>query len=261
MLLCWAPIAEADVRFGGSIAFRHSPLMTGASWGDSVAIGSAVKGNADHAWLPLKAGTYLARVFDAGGRAAASVNAIASKQASLLGFVTLATLAEDPLFGGDHDNTEVVDGTLRLEATGHIDGTADWDAIPQLDQVGSSTAASGTYRFAAGIDLGSIRRVRLTSRIRATIVNPFDLIDQRLDAIDGWADVDGVDGAPGDAVVWARLTDDDPAGNPVWSAFTRIDAQEVETRAIGQIECRLSMQEPAYQIVVSELRLTAETIA
>ena len=259
-LLRWAPIAEADVRFGGSIVFRHSPLTIGASWGDSVAIGSAVKGNADHAWLPLKAGTYLARVFDAGGRAAATVNMITSKQASLLGFVTLATLAEDPLFGGYHDNTEVVDGTLRLKAAGHIDATPDWDAVAQFDQVGSSTAASGTYRFAAGIDLGSVKRVRLTSRIRATIINPFDLIDQRLDTIDGWADIDGVDGAPGDAAIWARLTDDDPAGNPAWSAFTRIDAQEVEPRAIGQIECRLSMQEPEYQILLSELRLTAETV-
>ncbi|MCP5364119.1 MAG: MoaD/ThiS family protein [Hyphomicrobiales bacterium] len=260
-LLRWAPIKETDVRFGGTIAFRHSPLMTGASWGDSVSIGSAAKGNDDHAWLPLKPGTYLARVFDAGGRAAAEVNTATTKQASLLDYVTVDSLQEDPHFGGTHIGTEVVDGKLQLKETGGIDDIADWDAIDDFDSVGQSMATSGTYRFSAGIDLGAVTKVRLTSHLRATIVNLYDLIDDRTQPIDSWPDMDGVDGAPGDAVLWAKLTDDDPAGTPTWSEFVRIDAQEVETRAIGEIECRLTMRDSSYQIQVSELRLFADALS
>ena len=260
-LLRWAPIAETDVRFGGAIAFRHSPLMSGASWGDSVSIGTAAKGSDDHAWLPLKPGTYLARVFDAGGRAAAEVNAVTTRQASVLSYVGVGSVVEDPHFGGSHLGTEVVGGRLQLKETGGIDDVADWDTIADFDGVGQSMSTSGVYRFAAGIDLGSVQTVRLTSHLRATIVNLYDLIDDRTQAIDDWPDMDGVDGAPGDAAIWARFTDDDPAAAPVWSPFVRIDAQEIETRAIGEIECRLSMRDPAYQIQVSELRLTAEAAA
>jgi sulfur carrier protein ThiS len=223
-LLRWARIGELDVRFGGTIAFRHSPLMSGATWGTSVSIGTAVKGSDDHAWLPLKPGTYLARVFDASGRAAAEVNTITTRQASVLAFVDVGTLVEDPVFAGTHLDTEAVDGRLQLKASAGLDDEPDWDAIPDFDRAGRVPAAGGVYGFAAGLDFGAVSRVRLTSHILMTISNPLDLIDDRSRPIDDWPDIDGVDGAPGDASVWIKITDNDPAGTPVWSEFIRLDS-------------------------------------
>jgi hypothetical protein len=260
-LVRWQPIDQLDIRFGGHVAFRHSPLMTGASWSNSVAIGASAKGSDDHAWLPLKAGTYLARVFDANGRAAAAVNAITTKQASVLAFTDVTTLQEDPGFPGTKTNVRVVDGKLELATPGTIDDVADWDAIADFDQAGSATAATGTYGFSVGVDLGNVRRVRLTSVIEATAVNLYDLIDDRTLPIDTWPDMDGVDGAPGDAQLWARITDDDPNGaDPAWSEPLRIDTCEVSCRGIGAIELRLATEDAAYTLQISRLRLTVDEV-
>lgn len=74
------------------------------------------------------------------------------------------------------------------------------------------------------------------------------------------AGIDGTSGASVDAAVYARLTDDDPAVSPAWSAFLRIDSAEIEARAIGEIECRLSTDDAAFNLRLSELRVTAEQI-
>jgi hypothetical protein len=257
-LLRWVRPAEADVRLGGTIVFRHSPLEAGASWSESVAIGAAAKGSDDHAWLPLKAGTYMARVYDAGGRPSADVAMVSTRQAALADFVPVSTLQLDPGFAGSHDGTEVHDGRLQLGSARSVDDVEDWDAIADLDAVTSGVRLEGTYYPGAGLDLGQVPNVRITTHVLALSVNLYDLIDDRTDPIDSWPDIDGVDGAPGDVQVWARLTDDDPAGTPTWGALTRLDAGEARCRAIGQIEVWLSTTDATYQVEVFELRIVVE---
>jgi hypothetical protein len=41
----------------------------------------------------------------------------------------------------------------------------------------------------------------------------------------------------------------------------RIDAVEIDARAVGQLECRLSSDDPTYNIQLVELRLAAEEVA
>lgn len=260
-LLRWKPIDALDIRFGGHVAFRHSPLTSGASWSNSVSIGAAAKGSDDHAWLPLKAGTYLARVFDANGRGAETVNSVTTRQASVLAFTDVTTLQEDPDFPGTKTNVKVVDGKLELAAPETIDDCPDWDAIADFDQAGSAALTEGTYRFAAGIDLGAVRRVRVIGTIEMAIANVYDLIDDRTDPIDTWPDMDGVDGAPCDAALWAKITDDDPNGaDPQWSESLRLDTNELVCRTIGAIELRLSTSDPTYTIQVSQLRLKVDEV-
>ena len=68
-------------------------------------------------------------------------------------------------------------------------------------------------------------------------------------------------GASVDAAVYGKLTDDNPAGTPAWGAFTRIDSAELQTRAIGRLECRLSTANRAFNLWLTELRVTAEEVS
>jgi putative tail protein len=258
-LLRWDLPADIDVQAGGWIAFRHTPETSGATWPNSTSIGRAVNGDQTHVFLPLKPGTYLARVYDCDGRESAGTASFATKQASVLNFVPLDDLQEDPTFAGSKTDCEVVSGALQL-SSGNFDAVTDVDALADWDSAGAAVFAAGTYGFAAGLDFGAVERVRLTSHLKTQAVNLYADIDGE-DAIDSLSDFDGVTGAPIDAALWGKLTDDDPAGSPSWGPFMRIDSAEISARAVGQLECRLETDDPTYNIQVLELRLTAEQVA
>jgi hypothetical protein len=97
------------------------------------------------------------------------------------------------------------------------------------------------------------------SHLKAEAVNLYDRIDGE-DLIDSPEDFDGTSGAPIDASVWGRLTDDDPTGTPSWGPPMRIDSVEIDARAVGQLQCRLTSADPTYNIQVPELRLAAEEV-
>jgi hypothetical protein len=246
------------VQYGGWIAFRHAPEMADATWPNSTSIGRAVNGDQTHVWLPLKPGTYLGRAYDCDGRESATTAQVSTKQASVLTFVTVDDLVEDPGFAGAKTNCEVASGALQL-AAGDFDAVADVDSLADWDSAGSTVVPAGTYAFAAGLDFGTVRRVRLTSHLKAEAVNLYDTVDGE-DLLDSPEDFDGTTGAPIDASVWGRLTDDDPAGSPSWGPFMRIDAVEIDARAVGQLQCRLTSDDPTYNIQVLELRLAAEEV-
>ena len=98
-LLRWDLPADLDVQFGGWILFRHSPAMADVAWADTTSIGRTVNGDQSHVYLPLKAGTYIARVYDSLGNVSEPVS-ITTKQASVLAFSPVDELVEDPGFLG-----------------------------------------------------------------------------------------------------------------------------------------------------------------
>jgi len=259
-LIRWDRPADLDVRFGGEVRFRHSPATDAdtAAWQSSTSIGTAAKGDALFATLPLKPGTYLARVFDKGGRPS-EVVALSTKQASVLAFANVSTITESPDFTGGKSNVVAADGTLRLTGTGLFDDIDDLDDISDLDAFGG-IAVSGTYTFAAGLDLGSVNRVRLTSVVDATSINTLDKIDERTESIDVWEDFDGTTQAAADCRVQVRYTDDDPAGSPVaWSVWNDLDAAEFEARGF-QFRAVLTTEDAAFNIRVDSLGVIAEDV-
>ncbi|MDG4603754.1 MAG: host specificity factor TipJ family phage tail protein [Defluviicoccus sp.] len=258
-LLRWDLPADLDVQYGGWILIRHSPLMTGASWPNTTSIARTVMGDQTHLTLPLKAGTYLARVYDSGGRGS-PVAAVTSKQASVLQFTPAGALVADPTFAGTKDTCEVVSGGLQL-ANLTFDAVAATDALDDWDQDSTGIAPAGVYHFAAGMDFGAVKRLRLTSHLNLVAINPLDTIDDRTVNIDAWPDIDATDQAAGDASVWGRLTDDDPASAPTWGPPIRIDATEITARAVGQLECRLTTSDNAFNARITELSLIAEEVA
>jgi hypothetical protein len=262
-VLRWVQSTDLDVRIGGRIEFRWSPATTGAAWQESVSIGNAVPGPETVALLPLKAGTYLARAYDSSDIPGAVSTVVMPKQQTGLTYTTIATVTEHTGFSGSHDSTRVTDESrLTLVSGENIDDWTDVDTIASWDD-GSEVAASGTYTFASVIDLGAVTACRLTSAITAQVVNVLDLIDSRTTLIDTWTDFDGTASADADAQVWVRQSDDAAAGspsNPTWSDWQRLDSAEFNARSF-QFQCRLSSNDNAYNIRVSELSVTAAQVA
>ena len=110
-LLRWDLPADLDVQFGGWILFRHSPAMADVAWADTTSIGRTVNGDQSHVYLPLKAGTYIARVYDSLGNVSEPVS-ITTKQASVLAFTPRRRAGRGPELSRQHDDTE----TLRRRA-------------------------------------------------------------------------------------------------------------------------------------------------
>lgn len=259
-LLRWDLPTDLDVQVGGWIMFRHTPdLETVALWPNTTTMAQAVVGDQTHVFLPLLEGTYFGRPYDADGRPAVNASHLSTKQASILAFSPVAAVQEDPTFAGAKTNCHVFDNGLLLT-------DSDFDAIPDIDlaadwDVTGTIAAAGLYKFAAGIDFGVIKKSRVTSRLRVETINQFDFIDSRDSLIDTWDDIDGTAAASVDAAIYGKLTDDDPTATPVWGDFVRIDSLEVTSRAIGELECRMTTNDTTFNIWVLQVRVAAEEVS
>lgn len=242
-MIRWDKPSELDVIYGGEVLFRHSPLMADATWGSSVSIGQSARARTLFAVLPLKAGTYMARVYDVDGNPSDTITTVTTKQASVHAFASVTTLDEAPSFLGTHSGTGVDDGSLGL-----VDGA-------------SPAVLSGTYYFDSGIDLGSVQRVRLTTRLAVDIFDVGDTIDARVSNIDTWESIDGTINGGADARVFVRHTDENPLTSPVaWSAWERLDSAEFEARAF-QFYAVLDRDSVDYNIAISELGIDIDEIA
>jgi hypothetical protein len=235
-----------DVRRGGRILVRHTEATTGQLWEESSSIGNQASWPGDSVviFLPLKPGSYLLKALDAGGNESTTWTTVVTKQASVLGFTTLATtIQEDNTFPGSHSDTQVVTSTLRLT------------------EPSSVVSPSGTYTFSAGFDFTTVKRARITGQIEAVVFNAFDLIDSRTDDIDSWTDFDGATGIGSSADVWleARKTDDNPAGSPTWTAWERLDASEVTCRGM-QFRLQMRSFDPTINILVDVLRVKSDEV-
>lgn len=260
-LATWDRSPELDVTEGGQIVFRHSSLVSGATWADSTTIGqSAFPAGGGVAVMPLKSGTYMAKYRDCIGQWS-PVASFVQRQHSVLQFTSLGggTLAEHPGFSGTRTDVTASGGNLMLVGDDDFDSVSDVDALPLFDFAGG-VISTGTYAWSAPIDLGAVKRFRLTVTITSQVVDILDDFDSRLGEVDDWASFDGdVTGDEADAVTYARFTDDDPAGTPTWTAWQRIDSAEVEARGV-ELKTVLMSNDTNCNIHVSALEALAEEV-
>ena len=255
-VLTWTQSVDLDVRQGGKIRFRHSPLTSGATWSTSTEIGFAVAGASTMTTLPLKAGTYLCRPYDSIGVTGATTSVV-SDGATILVYTTQGTATEHTGFSGTKTDCRVVSNILELGAEESLDDILDFDAITNFDLAGG-VADSGTYIFSNAITLSGVTRVRLLAHVKAVISNVRETIDQR-GVVDDWVDVDNSDGGDADCQIFYRQTDDDPAGSPTWSGYKLLQAAEVQARGF-QFKAVLTSADDNWNIGVSELSASAQTI-
>lgn len=269
VLARWAPITEVDVRIGGWIEWRHSALEA-ASWGSSTPLGLTTRGDADSAWLPFRPGWLLARVFDRGGRASATPNAMLLSDHEISEYAAPVTVWESDVWAGTHDGTEIYTAgvarflSLQYSIGETWDDVLDVDAVDNVDAVGAGDAAPqpvayGVYHWAAQADLGTRKRVLLRAVGEVASADEGDVIATRSTPIIEWPAMgDDGDIIAGDVEVWCAVTDQDPASpSAVWSDLFRLDSAHVYARGIGYIETRITLRDKAARILVGPHGISA----
>ncbi|MBC2834051.1 phage tail protein [Paragemmobacter straminiformis] len=254
-ILKWARSTDADVRIGGNIVIRHStdPAPT---WQSSYSM-DRVAGDQSLAVIPLKPGSYLLRAEDSSGQVG-PVSVVATGGAQAVAFASVTVAQADPAFAGTFAGAAVIDGYLTLPGGTMWDDLGLVDSIANIDYAGG-VVPSGMFTFGSGFDLGAVRNVRLRSDIGMAAFQAFAMWDDRVGEIDGWGDIDGVDGAEVDVVMEYRETDDDPAAALVWTEWSRVDSSEIRARAV-QARAILSTNDAAFTVRVDRLRLYADEV-
>jgi hypothetical protein len=214
--LTWSPVTSLNASH---YEIRFSSATSGATWNtstvlvDRVAIGStSVTVSSRTGTYLIKAVTYPTSSFPTG---AYSVNAtlIVTNIDSLFNFNFVEIQTEDPGFTGSMTDTQISSGNLELTevTTGVFNAT-------------------GTYDFSGVIDLGDVYSgCRLTPNISA-------FGNLTTNDVDGWANIDLVNNVDGDTDgLWkvetlVSTTQDDTAGSPTWTDYTRLTGGDYSAR-------------------------------
>lgn len=212
---------DLDVLIGGRAFVRWSPLTSGAAWENGSLVNpDGYPGDTTIGFGPLMTGTYMLKFRDSTGNYSSAAASFVVTEALLTGLSTLATLTESTAFTGTKTNVALIDGGLQLI------GSTNWDDLPgnmddwgYVDYVGG-IASTGSYAFAAKMDLGSAKNVRLFGNITSLGFDTGDTWDDRTDNIDLWGLVDGDAIEDAEATLMVRITLDDPAsGGATWGEW------------------------------------------
>lgn len=253
----WQAVADLDVQVGGYVVVRHSPLTSGAKWENGVVL-EAFNGLASDGTVPLMTGTYMAKALDSSGFYSANAAVFVATDGMVSGFNTVATVTESPAFAGAKTNVVAVDSVLKLDSVTQIDAmTGLIDTWGFLDSIGG-IQASGSYQFASVLDLATVATRRFQATIAVLAFNTGDLIDLRTSMIDAWDSFDGDIVNECDTTLYAATTNDDPAGAPVWGAWTPFMVSDFTCRAI-KFRLDLASTDPVDNIQISQLSITAKT--
>ena len=253
----WQLSPDLDVRIGGRIIIRHSSLTTGATWADGVIL-EEFSGDAVTGLLPLITGTYMVKAKDSTGTYSNTAATFVATEGLVTGFTTVASSVQDPTFGGTKTNTAVVSSALQLTSAILFDSAAGlFDSAAGLfDSFGQST--SGSYDFTTYLDMTTVATRRVEADIKALSFDGGALIDDRTEPIDTWDDFDGTVVNDCDATLYYSVTNDNPAGSPVWGPWTPFFVADVTSRAI-RFRLDLTTADAAHNIAVSTLRVDVKT--
>jgi len=260
-LLEWDLHPDLDVQQGGCLKFRHTPELVTPAIRGSTRVGKAngYPGLSTQVYLPLRTGTYFIVPYDALG-ISGTPTTVTLTAARLLTFTTATTITESPLFLGTHTSTLVSGSTLRLAGAGLFDAIPDLDLMTDNIDVYGGISSEGTYEFNSVMDLGSVKDVRLTATLQATIIDSLDNMDSWTANVDDRANWDGVGGTEADAQVFVKTTDDDPSASPTWStAWQILTIGDFSNRGF-KYKCVLTSFNNVYNIHVDTLSVEAEEL-
>lgn len=255
----WNRTTSLDVKLGGWMDIRFSPITSGATWADAHVLldaNSLIHGDASSAQLPLASGTYFAKFVDSSGNASINAASFVLGEALLNGWVTVASTAQHPEFAGLKSATVATDGILKLENTVLWDsmvGNLD-DQAGQLDSLGG-IVLSGSYEFDAVLDLGSVAARRFHGHIKTLAYNDSDLFDSRTGNMDDWGDFDGSIVDDCSAMLYASVSDDSISYGP-WVQFIVADFN----CRYAKFKLDLTSAVAIHNIDVSELSVTVKTL-
>lgn len=256
----WDRTADLDVKLGGDIVIKWSPLVTGATWSDGVVLPDGeYNGDATSAIIPLATGTYMAKFKDSTRHYSGAAASMVVREAvvSTGGWTTVATTTQHPAFAGAKTGIFFSSTAVAIE----LDGTTlidDWGLMDDqsfIDSIGG-IISSGTYEFDAVMDCGSIAARRFHAHIKAQAYLDNNYIDDHLELIDTWPDIDGAALDRETATVFASASDDGVTYRP-WVPFLVADfyGQYVKFKVV------LESGDVTLNIHVYELSVTAKVPA
>jgi len=246
----WALSPDLDVRIGGRIVLRWTPLTAGALWENGIDVGE-FNGDAVGGLLPMLTGTYLAKAKDSTGNWSVAAASFALTAGNLTALPNSLTVTEHPTFLGAKSSVAVDAGSLKLDGATLIDSMAALiDSWGTIDTLGGVTGV-GTYDFASPMDFGSVVTRRITPVIQALAFDAGDLIDSR-GFVDDWDSVDG--GVINDATVQLLAAISTDAVS--YGAWFPLPAGDVTCRAI-KFRLALASAQPTHNIGISQLSVTA----
>ena len=229
--LSWSLATDVDVLSGGTVIFRHSSAITGATWQNSLTLPSVAAGSSNSIVLPLQVGTYLAKFVDSTGNVSLNADYVVVKTpADIIDPPLKTILTEHPTFAGIKTNMIVVNGELQLD-----------------------NSTTGTYEFEAPANLGAIKvaRVSVHNILEAYLIS--DTIDDRLTLIDTWLDFDNT---PVDVMVQVYIsTTNDQVAPITWTPWALFSPGDYEAREV-KFKLEVTTSSIQNQISISELSAT-----
>lgn len=246
----WTLSPDLDVRLGGRIVIRWTPITSGAIWENGIDVGE-FNGDAATALLPMLTGTYLAKAKDSSGNWSATAASFVLTAGSLTALPNSLTLTEHSAFTGAKSDTLVIDGSLTLDGAIPVDSITDLiDTWSYIDSPGG-VASSGTYDFSAPMDFGSVVTRRITPSIHALASDVIDLIDER-GPVDDWDSTDGLIVNDATVALLAAISTDAVS----YGSWFPLLAGDVTCRAI-KFRLALASASPTHNIGISQLEVTA----
>lgn len=246
----WALSVDLDVRIGGRIVVRWTPLTSGAAWENGIDVGE-FNGDAASGLLPMLTGTYMAKAKDSTANWSTTAASFVLTAGNMVSLPNSMTVTEHTAFTGAKSGVVLDAGSLKLDGTTLIDSMAalvdSWGFIDGLGGI----ASVGTYDFASVMDFGSVVTRRITPTIQALAYDEGDLIDSR-GMVDDWSAVDG--GVVNDAT--AQLLAAISTDAVSYGAWFPLPAGDVTCRAI-KYRLALASAAPTHNIGISQLAVTA----
>lgn len=213
----WDAVPDLDLSF---YRIRHSPDLSGATWANSTTYVNKVPRPASTVSAPAKSGSYTIRAYDKSGIASINYTTTIVLPADIEPFTNSVTLTDSTGFSGAKTNVEVVSGTLRITDYTSADSEGEYLFSNYLETLDNSVKRSRVYVSAA-----SIRHD-----------NSAGLFDDQSGLFDSGAGLfDDLGGASQfadtDVITFVSTTQDDPAGTPTWTDYSRINVADISARA------------------------------
>ncbi|MTD34040.1 host specificity protein J [Paludibacterium denitrificans] len=252
-LLSWPQSPDLDVRVGGSIRVKHSPLTTGATWPNSTDIGPAIPGSATQVQLPLLQGTYLLKAVDSSGVESINAVMVTTTAPAVMAMNIVQTLDQSQWLGA-MSYVATVDGAIKLDSADAIDVWPDVDSVPDWDS-GLGVAPSGIYSFDQIVDVGAVQTCRISSLLHTMSYATNDLMDAWTD-VDSRNSWDGLDAGSTAAEIQISTTNVDPAMNK-WSGWSPLRIADYSGRAF-RFQLVMQSFDPGHAIVTDQLSVTVD---
>lgn len=258
--LSWEQSTDLDVLIGGSVRIRYSSDILDPVWKSSVDIIPALPGTATRVQCPALPGVYMAKFVDSSGVASNEEASIVTTVPEPLALNVVETITESPAFDGvmtDMVYTSEFGGGLTLSAGGYFDDIVDFDEVLSVDYSGG-IATSGTYDFDGSVDLGEVFPSRVTASIKVSAVDVADAIDQRLNNMDEWLDLDGEFIDDVNAELFMQTTLDDPSDiGAEWTEWKRFFVGEYAARGF-RFQLRATSTDSSHNIIIQTLAVTVD---